>query len=415
MKQLSASWYLKTRTALAQSLSPDSILILAGNGELERTRDVSYPFRQSNNFLYLTGISQPDAVLVIRKSQDGSVSEQLYIKKLHPFMAAWEGRSNQLEELKNISILNDIIEYTKLDELIGNLLTKSPQIVYLDMPDEVTAQIAAWQLWQQIKDLKPDLELAAINQAIGALRVVKSPEEVYLVTLAIAETEKTLHHVRPLLVTGVTELEIAAEFVRYSAVSGYEQAWPPIVSFGRNSCVIHHTPNRTKLKTGDLVLFDVGLEVGGYSSDISRMVQIGKMSDRQEQVLQAVRDVQSDAIELMKPGIRFDEFERQAAEIMVRKLIELELFKDEAEANKLEGDLQWPAYRRYFNHMTSHYLGLDAHDVGARDAVFESGMVLTCEPGIYIEKERIGVRIEDDILITVDGNKNLSEGVVLDS
>lgn len=411
MKTLPKSFYKEKRKQLAKSLSPDSTLILAGNSELERTKDVSYPFRQSNNFLYLTGIGQPDAFLVITKAQDESVTEQLYIRQLHPFMAVWEGRSNQIDELKKQSGIEDIQEYKKIDELLADL----PQIVYLDMPDDKSAQIAAWQLWQQIKESHPDVELTAINPTIETMRMIKSDEEIARIQEAVSQTDTLLQHIRPLLKPGVTERVIAAEFVRAGSEAGLEQAWPPIVSFGKNGCVIHHTPDDTKLAEGDLVLFDVGVEIGGYASDISRMVQVGQMSDRQKEVLEAVQSVQSDAIKLMKPGIRFNEFERQAAEIMVHKLIELGLFTSVEEGMRLEGDLEWPAYRRYFNHYTSHYLGLDAHDVGSREAVFEPGMVLTCEPGIYIAEEGIGVRIEDDILITEDGNENLSAGVVLDN
>jgi len=403
MKTLPVDSYTNTRKALAKTLPKGSILILAGNIELERTKDVPYPFRQSNNFLYLTGISQPDAYLVLAHE-----SEELYIKQLHPFMEAWEGRSNKIAELEKMSGINQISEYKKLDELIENVLEKAKGVVYLDMPDTHEAQPAAWQLWRMIQDNYPEIELAAINDQIDALRVVKSPEEIDLIQTAIDETYLALNHVIPLLKPGVTELEIAAEFVRFASAKGLEQAWPPIVSFGKNSCVIHHTPDQTALKAGDLVLFDVGLEVGGYASDISRTLQIGEGSERQDKVRQAVADVQAESIKLMKPGIKFDEFERQSAQIMIHKLVELGLFKSAEEANQPEGDLQWPAYRRYFNHYTSHFLGLDAHDVGDREAEFVPGMVLTCEPGIYIAEEGIGVRIEDDILITMQGNEILS-------
>ncbi len=406
MKTLRASFYQKTRSKIAQTLPEGAVLILAGNSELERTRDVPYPFRQSNNFLYLTGVNQPEAYLVVAQDK-----EILYIKQLHPFMAAWEGRSNQIDELKKASGIENIQEYKKIDDILTDL----GQITYLDMPDEESAQIAAWQLWQRIKEGYPDQELAAINPELDALRAVKAPEEVEMIEEAIKITDQLLQHVRPLLVPSVTERAIAAEFVRKASEQGIEQAWPPIVSFGKKSVVIHHTPDDTELSDGNLVLFDVGVEVQGYTSDISRMVQIGTMSDRQHEIHEAVKDVQAKAIQLMKPGIKFDEFERQAAEIVVYKLIELGIFESVDEATTLEGDLQWPAYRRYFNHMTSHYLGLDGHDVGARDAEFVPGMVLTCEPGIYVAEEGIGVRIEDDILITEDGNRNLSAGVVLDS
>lgn len=400
--------YQERRAGLAQSMAPDSSLILAGNGELERTADVNYPFRQSNNFLYLTGISQPDAILVLRKNQDGHIQEQLYITQLHPFMAVWEGRSNKIDELSQISGITDVQEYNQRDDLLKSILDPKPQLVYLDMPDSPTAQIAAWQLWDGIKDIEPDLELAAINPEIINLRVIKLPDEIELLRSAIQETHLALEHIRPLLQIGVTERAIAAEFVRFCAERGYEQAFPPIVSFGKNTCIIHHQPDDTKLKSDDLILFDVGVEISGYAADISRTFALKQPSARHQEVLDAVKSVQAAAIKLMKPGIKFDEFERQSAQIMAHKLVELGLFTSIEEANQPEGELQWPAYRRYFNHMTSHFLGLDAHDVGSREAVFEPGMVLTCEPGIYIAQEGIGVRIEDDVLITAEGNQLLS-------
>jgi Xaa-Pro aminopeptidase len=403
MKTLPVSHYIEARKELARSLPENSILILAGNTEIERTKDVPYPFRQSNNFLYLAGVNQPDVYLVITPD-----SEQLFIKQLHPFMAVWEGRSNKIDALKKISGIQNIVEYKETVELLKDVLKKTRTLIYLDTPDSVEAQPAAWYLWRQIQDNYPGVEIASINKQVDDLRAIKSAEEVILIQEAVNETHIALDHIVPLLEPGVTEREIAAEFVRFASVKGLEQAWPPIVSFGKNSCVIHHTPDQTTLKAGDLVLFDVGLEVGGYASDISRTLQIGEGSERQNQVRQAVLDVQTESIKLMKPGIRFDEFERQSAQIMAAKLVDLGLFKSIEEANAVDGDLGWPAYRTYFSHYTSHYLGLDAHDVGDREAEFVPGMVLTCEPGIYIAEEGIGVRIEDDILITVEGNEILS-------
>lgn len=390
-------------------MAPDSMLILAGNSEIERTADATYPFRQSNNFLYLTGISQPDAILVLKKTQDERIIEELYITQLHPFMAVWEGRSNQIADLASKSGISVIREYQERNDLISQLLADAPQIVYIDMPDTTASQIAAWQLWNLIKESHPDIELAAINPEIEHLRVIKSDEEVDAISRAISETHQAIAYAKSLLQTGITEREIAAEFIKFCSARGYEQAFPPIISFGKNTCIIHHQPDETKLSKGDLVLFDVGVEVDGYAADISRTFSIGELGERQQQVVDAIQFVQQEALALMKPGVKFNEFERQAAQIMANTLVKIGLFETLEKANELEGELQWPAYRRYFNHMTSHFLGLDAHDVGSREAVFEAGMVLTCEPGIYIAEEGIGVRIEDDVLITAEGNRLLSE------
>lgn len=394
-------------------MASNSLLLLMGNTELERTNDVPYPFRQSNNFLYLTGINQSDALLALYKGSGDEIVEQLYVTQLHPFMEAWEGRSNKLEELRQVSGINVVNEYKKLSEVVTEQLQQKPQIVYLDMPDRKNAQLAAWWLWDQVKEADADLELAAINPELNHLRMIKDDDEIDCIEAAIKQTDLALRHVHPLLVPGVTEREIAAEFISFASAQGYEQSWPPVVSFGKNSVVIHHTPDDTQLQEGDLILFDVGLEVEGYSSDISRMIVPKKQTDRQQEVLEAVKSLQAKAIALMKPGVNFSEFEEQTAQLMAKQLVELGLFESVEAANELEGEIQWPAYRRYFNHYTSHYLGLDAHDVGARDADFAPGMVLACEPGIYIAEEGIGVRIEDDILITKDGNRNLSADVQL--
>lgn len=410
MQPITAQEYIVRRQRLATVMDAGSVLILAGNGEIERTRDVAYTFRQSNNFWYLTGIDIPDALLVMHKTLSGDIQESLYVKELHPFMAVWEGRSNQLGDLSLQSGLANIKEYKQLDEVIIDLAP----VVYIDMPDEHNIQPAAWQLWDAIKQKAPDTELSAINDMIADLRAVKSPQEIKLITAAIKEVDEALQAIRPMLKPGVTELQIAAELVRYSACRGINQAWPPIVSFGKNSCIIHHTPDSTKLSSGDLVLFDLGVEVQNYTSDVSRTVLIGEGSARQRQVIEAVKNVQSQAIKLIKPGVKFDEYEQQCGQIMAAALVDLGLFESIESANQPQGELQWPAYRQYFSHMTSHFLGLDGHDVGARDTEFVPGMVLTCEPGIYIAEESIGVRIEDDILITAEGSQNLSADVVLD-
>jgi Xaa-Pro aminopeptidase len=386
------------------------MLLLAGNTELERTKDVPYPFRQSNSFFYLSGIDQPDAYLVITRSK-----ASLYVKKLHPFMEAWEGRSNHIDVLLQKSGVDEVLEYKDLEELLSQIIDTETRVAYIDTPDSSGAQPAAWQLWRTLQNDYPKLEIASVNEQIDAMRVVKDQSEIAAIEQAIAMTHDALNHVITKLQPGISEQQIAAEFICYAAAQGIEQSFPPVVSFAKNACTIHHTPDSTELKDGDIVLFDVGLEVDGYASDISRTMVFGDAAPRQQQIMQAVSEVQQQSMELMKPGIVFDEFERQSAQIMVKKLVELGLFTSIEQANELEGELQWPAYRRYFNHYTSHFLGLDAHDVGPRDAVFVPGMVLTCEPGIYIAEEGIGVRIEDDILITKEGNRNLSAQFAVDT
>lgn len=415
MKSITAKEYQERRQRLAKTMAPGGMLILAANIDLERTKDVPYPFRQSNNYLYLTGDNQPDGILVISCDEDGSTTQTLYVKKLHPFMASWEGRSNKLAELAEASGISDVKEYTKRQELLVELLATKPNIVYIDMPGGQDAQPAAWQVWDELKTIDADVDLAAINPEIEALRVIKSPAEVDLIKAAIAETQQALRAIKPMLKPGVTELEVAAELTRYSAAKGIPQAWPPIVSFGKNACVVHHTPDATPLEENDLVLFDLGVEVEGYTSDVSRMLQIGQLTPRQQQVMDAVKDVQTKAMTLIKPGIKFNDYEDQVLELMQQALVDLGLFKTIDEAAKPEGEIGWPAYRRYYSHWTSHYLGLDGHDVGSRELVFKPGMVLTCEPGIYIAEEGIGVRIEDDLLVTEDGNINLSAAIELDN
>lgn len=389
------------RVSLQKKIGKQAVLLLAGNNETERTNDVPYPFRQSSNMLYLTAYDQPDAYLLLTPDQ-----ETLFVKQLLPFMAVWEGRSNHLEHISRQTGITHVVEYKKREEIVEHIAQEA--IIYLDMPDSQTAQPAAWQLWRLLQEERPDQELAAINPLIDDLRVTKDESELTLIHMAVAETQAAIAHVTTLLQPGISERAIAAEFVSFAAARGYEQAFPPIVSFGKNGCIIHHTPDDTILQSGDLVLLDVGVEVDGYAGDISRTILPDQPSQRLQAVYEAVTRVQQASIQLIKPGVTYDAYEEQTAQIMAQELVKLGLFESVEAANQPEGELQWPAYRRYFNHYVSHFMGLDAHDVGPRDATFAPGMVLTCEPGIYIAEEGIGIRIEDDLLITAAGTELLT-------
>ena len=242
------------------------------------------------------------------------------------------------------------------------------------------------------------------------LRAVKSKQEVELIKTAVSITAKTFRRLLGFIQPGVWEFEIEAEiyheFIRNRSRG---PAFQTIVASGADSCTLHYVQNNKQCRAGDLVLIDFGAEYANYAADVTRTVPVnGRFSKRQKQVYNAVLKVQKAAIKLLKPGKTADEFAREVGKVMEAELIRLKLLKA-AEVKKQSADQ--PLYKRYFPHGTSHHLGLDVHDYGNRYRKFEPGMVLTCEPGIYITDEGIGIRIENDILITKDGPLDLTAGI----
>lgn len=261
-----------------------------------------------------------------------------------------------------------------------------------------------------IKETYPAHEFERSQPLLHRVRGTKSEKEIEVLRMAAAVTKKGYERVLKFLKPGVWEYELEAEFMHEFLVNrsrGF--AYTPIIAAGGNANVLHYIENNEQCNDGDLVLFDVGAEYGNYTCDVTRCFPVnGKFTARQKEVYNAVLRVHDGAISMLRPGIMLDVFHQQVGDLMTQELLALGLISAKDVENQ---DPSWPAYKKYFMHGTSHYLGLDVHDYGLWTVPVEEGMVFTVEPGIYLPEEGIGIRIEDDIVITADGHENLTRSI----
>lgn len=400
MKQmLTAAFFTANRAALRKQTNSDQPIILAANGLLQRTADSTFPFQQDSNFWYLTGLDEPDLLLVMAGS-----SEYIIAPLRNATRQAFDGTID-LEALKRQSGITDTVGEREGWEWLRALLAKAGRAqicsaaATYDKQHGMWANPASHRLHQKLKRLQPGISLQSLDSTLAALRVKKQPLELRALQAAIDITSQTIADVRHNLESYSREYEIEAAIsqgFRSRGASGH--SFSPIVAGGAHATVLHNVANNGRLGVGDLIVLDIGAEVEHYAADITRTVSLQEPSKRQREVYQAVLDTQNYALSLLKPGVLPRDYERRVAQYIGKHLQRLGLVTH----------IDYESVRRYYPHATSHFLGLDVHDVGDYSQPFEAGMVLTCEPGIYIPEEGIGIRIEDDILLTKTGNQMLS-------
>ncbi len=399
-----SDFFAANRERLRQLFTGTAPIVLTAHGALQLGSDEAYPFHQDSSFWYLTGVDIPDVVLVIDKGR-----EYLIIPTRDTVYETFDGAID-VDELTRQSgikeILNEKEGWKQLEtrlKKVRHVATVSANPAYIDILGMYTNP-ARRILIERIKKINPDLELLDLRQHIARMRMIKQPAELLALQEAIDITADTIKEVtRPAkLAKYAYEYELEAEITRgFRYRGGAAHAFAPIVASGQHACTLHHNANNGLLASDELVILDVGADVAHYSADISRTFALsGKPSRRQQQVYDAVCAAQDYAYSLLKPGVLLREYEKQMEAFVGEKLRELGLIKSiSAETVRGEG---------FFPHSTSHFLGLDTHDVGDYDHPLEPGTVITVEPGIYIRAEGLGVRIEDDVLITEDGCQVLS-------
>ncbi len=353
-------------TTLISQLPSDHIITITGATLALRNGDVHYPFRQDSDFLYLTGLSVPGLVLTI--FSDAVI---LWREPITDLDRVWGSDKISDDEIVRIAGITDIRDSTYLE------------------------------LYRSGKKEKND---DATRDIIHSLRLIKTPDEIEKIKKAISVSQEAFAHIESILSPWMYEYEIEAGFARIFRSHHLTEAYPSIVASGANACVLHYTAHTRQLESSDLVLIDAGAEHMGYASDMTRTLVVGWVyAPRQLAVYEAVERVKKIAENTLKPGISLTAYELIVRTAMNDELITLWLIP--LNASEEETVL---LSRKYYPHRTSHFLGLDVHDVGPRDAVLAPGMILTIEPGIYIPDEQIGVRIEDDYLITESGYTKLS-------
>ena len=394
-----AEFFRGNRQRLRQLFKGTAPIVITANGLLQRGGDNTYPFRQDSSFWYLTGIDLPDVVLVIDKDKEylivplQSPNDQVFGSL--PEYAALSTRSGIT------SVLDAKTGWKQLStrlKRVRHVATLAPSPEYIEHYGFFTNPARA-QLVKQIKDIHPEAKLLDLREHLAKMRVVKQPPELAAIQAAINITTRTIKTLRPKLAKYHHEYEIEAELTRgFRRQGALGHAFDPIVASGPNSTTLHYQANNAMLKPSGVIVLDVGAEVEHYAADITRTYALKTPTKRQREVFETVRTVQDFAMGLLKPGLLAKDYEKTIHDFMGEKLRELGLIKSITEQN----------VRKYYPHGTSHFLGLDVHDAGNYKEPLLADMVLTVEPGIYIPQEGLGVRIEDDVLITPKGNKVLS-------
>lgn len=413
---LNKSLYIKNRAKFVKLMKPGTLAIFNSNDIMPTNADGTMPFRQNNDLLYLSGIDQEESILVIfPDSKDGKHKEILFLKETSDLIAIWEGHKYTKEEATEQSGIAAIYWLTDLERVLKSLMSEA-EGVYLNSNEHLRANVvvqtrdARFATWLQEKyPLHARLRSAPI---MHQLRAIKEPEEIEAMQTACNITEKAFRRVLGFLKPGVMEYEIQAE-IQHEFLRNRSRgpAYESIIASGYSACVLHYIENNRECKDGDLILFDFGAEYANYSSDLSRTIPVnGKFTPRQKEVYNADLRVMKEAMKMLVPGTNLAEYHKEVGKLMESELLGLGLI---SKADITNQDPSWPAYKKYFMHGTSHYLGLDTHDVGTweADMKIQPGMVFTCEPGIYIPDENMGIRIEDDILVTKDGNFNLMKNI----
>ncbi len=396
-----SDFFAANRERLRQLFTGTAPIVITAHGQMQRSADQVYSFQQDSSFWYLTGITDPDVIMVLDKGK-----EYLIVPARSASRETFEGVIDP-ERLTRISGITSIVsEKEGWKQLSGrlkkvqHLATLAPAPGYIDSWGIYTNPARA-ALVRRCKEANPHLELLDLRVHLARMRMVKQSQEVAALQQAIDITAATLKDVTRArqLAKYAHEYEIEADITQGFRKRGAQgHAFTPIVAAGGNACTLHHIKNDGALAKNDFVVLDVGAEVSHYSADITRTVCLGEPSRRQQAVFEAVADAQDYAYSLLRPGVHLREYEKQMVAFVGEKLRELGLIKTVEEEQ----------VRKYFSHATSHYLGLDTHDVGDYERALEPGVVMTVEPGIYIPEEGIGVRLEDDILITADGIDILS-------
>ncbi|MBU5427278.1 aminopeptidase P family protein [Tissierella pigra] len=401
---MNKEFFTRNRKNLGEKLENNSILLLFADRAPYKSADELYQFTPNRNFYYLTGIDS-DKVILFISNIDGNISETLFIERQDPIMAKWVGAVISEEEAKDISGIDNIKYLDELEGTMSSVLSRNKiEKTYLDLErQEISTSITEAQSFAKIMAEKyPYISIKNIYYDIAELRTIKSEEEIQLIRKAIEITNEGIMNMLDNMKPNMMEYEIEAHFdftLRKNGVK--DKAFTTIAASGKNATILHYVDNNSKSEDGDLVLFDLGAQYKYYNGDISRTFPInGKFTERQRDIYNIVLKAQKAVEEAAKPGLPYKELNEIAKKVLAEGCKELGLIKKDEELSK------------YYYHGVSHYLGLDTHDVGEYNLELKPGMVITNEPGLYIEEEGIGIRIEDDLLITEDGCENLSKYII---
>ncbi len=405
-EQIPNSLFIKNRKKFMVQMLPKSVAVFNSNDIYPISADSVLPFEQHRDIFYLSGADQEETILLLfPDAMDKKHREILFVRETNDHIAVWEGAKLTKEMATEVSGIETIYWLSDFEKVFFDLMTEADTIYFNTNEHYRQAVINETREDRFIKKTKaqyPAHRVAKSNPILQEIRGVKEPEELELMQTACNITEKGFRRLLKFVKPGVWEHEIEAEliheFIRNRS-KGF--AYPPIIAAGNNANVLHYLENNKECKDGDLILMDVAAEYANYSSDLTRTIPVnGKFTKRQKEVYEAVLRVKRDATKLLVPGTLWAEYHKECGKLMTSELLGLGLL-DKSDIQNENPD--WPAYKKYFMHGTSHHIGLNTHDYGALKTPMKANMVFTVEPGIYIPKEGFGVRLEDDVVIQEKG------------
>ncbi|WP_462264288.1 aminopeptidase P N-terminal domain-containing protein [Mucilaginibacter sp.] len=406
------------RKNFVSRLAPHSLALFNANDEFPRSGDQNFVFKQNSDFFYLTGIDQEQSILLLfPECPNPLYREVLFLRQTNEHIAVWEGHKYTKAEAMAASGIEQVYWLSEFDNILHSIVNYAEHFYINLNENDRYAHTVPYRDLRVLEDLRRKYPLHNYQRSapiLRSLRPVKSDIEIELTQKACSITRDAFIRVLKFLKPGVAEYEIEAEiiheFIRQRATG---HAYTPIIASGRNAIVLHYIDNNQLCKDGDVILFDFGAEYANYNADLSRSVPVnGRFTPRQRQVYDAVLRVMRAAKQMLVAGTVWNEYHDEVGKIMTSELIGLGLL-DKHDVEKQ--DPKMPLYKKYFMHGTSHHLGIDVHDYASRYQPFEAGNILTCEPGIYIPAEGLGIRIENDILITADGNIDLMADIPVEA
>jgi len=405
-QRIDSNLYIKNRKNFVSKMAANTLAVFNSNDIFPISADSTMPFQQHRDILHLSGVDQEESILILfPDASNEKHKEVLFLKETSELIAIWEGEKLDKKNAFEVSGIRTVYWLQDFPNIFKQIMAEANGI-YLNTNEHLRANTEVETREDRfIKKVKADYPAHAIYKSapiMHQIRAIKDPIEIEAMKRACDITKAGINRLLKFIKPGVWEHHIEAELIHEFLMNSSKGfAYTPIVASGKNACVLHYIENNKECLSGDVILLDVGAEYANYASDLTRCIPVdGRFTDRQKEVYNAVLHVKKEAEKLLVPGTMMTDYHKQVGHLMEEQLVNLKLITLSEIKNQ---NPDWPAYKKYFMHGTSHFIGLDTHDVGLWYEPIQAGMVFTCEPGIYIPDEGLGIRLEDDLVVQESG------------
>ena len=415
-QKLPSSLYVRNRKSFVDAMENKGLALFFSNDIYPTSADGTLPFKQSADAFYMSGVDQEETILLLFPGAHAEADREiLFSLETSEELAIWHGAKLTKAEATDQTGIKNVQWLSAFESTLHRLMAEA-EVLYLNDNQHTRANspVETREMREnaRIKAKYPNHRVERSAPILHKIRSIKADEEIVQMQRACDITKAGFDRVLQFVKPGVMEYEIEAEFMHEFLRHGSRGfAYTPIIGSGFNACVLHYIENQSECKAGDVILMDVGAEYGNYAADMTRCIPVsGRFTDRQKAVYNSVYSVMQEAMKLLKPGVSLHEYHKEVGELMTKQLLDLKLIDNHDVAKQ---NPSWPAYKKYFMHGTSHFIGLDVHDVGLWHEPIAEGNVFTVEPGIYIREENLGIRLENDIVIKKDGFHDLMSQIPL--